>query len=71
MGSTRHKWGEKVRFPLKTEQQCIRCDMVKVGRREGGPAGYWDEFWRDEERIHCTATPPCDARREAVAVAAA
>ncbi|ODM77776.1 hypothetical protein [Bradyrhizobium elkanii] len=69
MTSTRHKWGEKARFAHKTERQCSRCDMVKVGRREaeGGRDCYWDEFWRDEERIYCEATPPCDARREAVA----
>ena len=32
---TRHRWGEKVRFPNKTEQQCIQCGLVKVGRHGG------------------------------------
>ncbi|MGY3527712.1 hypothetical protein ACVISU_000480 [Bradyrhizobium sp. USDA 4452] len=63
---SRHRWGEKVRFPLKTEQSCLRCDIVKVGRHEfeGGRDQYWTEYWRDEERIRCDATPPCDARLE-------
>lgn len=68
--STRHKWGEKLRFPLanKSEQQCTRCETVKVGRREypGGREVYWTEFWRDEARIAVEPgkTPPCDARLE-------
>ena len=68
MTSTRHRWGEKVRFPPhKSEQQCIRCETVKVTRHEseGGREVHWVEFWRDEERIKCEATPPCDARLEA------
>jgi hypothetical protein len=70
--NTRHKWGDKVRFPLanKSEQQCKRCDMVKVSRREYPPGGetYWTEFWRDLERVDdgSGATPPCDARLELV-----
>lgn len=67
MTSTRHRWGEKVRFLNKTEQECVRCEMVKVGRREaqGGHDLYWTEFWRDEERIDDGGhTPPCDFRCE-------
>lgn len=64
--STRHRWSDKVRFPLKTEQCCQRCDMVKVGRHEfeGGRDRYWTEYWRDEKRVHCGGTPLCDARLE-------
>lgn len=58
---TRHRWGEKVRFPNKTEQQCIQCGLVKVGRHEveGGRDRYWTEFWRGLDRVTCEATPPC------------
>ncbi|MGJ5036576.1 hypothetical protein ACQR13_20920 [Bradyrhizobium sp. HKCCYLRH3059] len=63
MISTRHRWGDKVRFVNKTEQQCSRCEMVKVSRRErqGGHDLYWIEFWRDEERIDTCdrRTPSC------------
>ncbi len=72
MTLARHRWGEKLRFPLahKSEQCCTRCDIVKVGRHEC-PAGrdlYWTEFWRDGDRIPCEPgkTPPCDARLEVV-----
>jgi len=66
MTSTRHRWGDKDRLAHKTEQQCKRCDMVKVTRHEfeGGREIYWIEFWRDCEQIECEATPPCDARLE-------
>jgi hypothetical protein len=67
--STRHRWGEPVRFgTYKTERQCTRCEMVKVSRHEfdGGRDVHWIEWWRDEERIHCDATPLCDARLEGV-----
>ncbi|WP_315759324.1 hypothetical protein [Bradyrhizobium sp. SZCCHNRI2007] len=70
MTSTRHRWGDKARFINKTEQQCSRCEMVKVGRREveGGHDVYWTEFWRDEERIDDGGlTPPCDFRCEQTA----
>nr|WP_050781011.1 hypothetical protein [Bradyrhizobium sp. ORS 278] len=69
MTSVRHRWGDKVRFPHKSERQCARCEMVKVGRHEGqgGRDLYWTEFWRDEERIDDGGrTPPCDARCEQV-----
>jgi hypothetical protein len=66
--STRHRWGEAERLPHKTERQCPRCEMVKVTRHEfeAGREIYWTEFWRDEEQIVMAATPPCDARLEAV-----
>lgn len=70
MNSTRHKWGEKTRFGnYKSEKQCLRCETVLVSRHEheGGRPRHWKEFWRDEERIYCDGTPPCDARREVVA----
>jgi hypothetical protein len=70
MTSARHRWGEKVRFPHKSEQQCARCETVKVGRHEwrAGADVYLTEYWRDEERIDADGkTPPCDARCEAVA----
>lgn len=70
MISTRHKWGEKVRFGnYKSERQCLRCETVLVSRHEseGGHPRHWKEFWRDEVRIRCDATPPCDARREVAA----
>jgi hypothetical protein len=64
MTSTRHSWGEKVRFAHKTEQQCRRCEMVKVTRHEfeAGRDVYWTEFWRDVEQIKTDVTPRCDAR---------
>lgn len=67
MSSTRHRWGEKVRFGnYKSERQCLRCETVLVSRHEteGGRAVHWKEFWRDQERIACEAVPPCDARLE-------
>lgn len=67
--STRHRWGEKVRFGnYKSEQQCIRCELVKVSRHEheGGRDVHWKEYWRDEELISRDALPICDARCEAV-----
>ncbi len=66
MTSTRHKWGGKERHPHKTEQQCLRCEMVKVTRHEfeGGREIYWTEYWRDLDQIKADATPPCDARLE-------
>jgi hypothetical protein len=67
MNSPRHRWGIKVRFAHKTEQQCARCDIVKVARQEweAGRPVYWTEYWRDEERIDQDCrTPSCDARNE-------
>lgn len=65
--SSRHRWAQKVEFPpYKSERQCIRCEMVLVSRHEseGGRPVHWKEFYRDEERVHHDATPPCDARLE-------
>ncbi|WP_316158488.1 MULTISPECIES: hypothetical protein [unclassified Bradyrhizobium] len=62
MNSPRHRWGDKVRFVNKTEQQCLRCDVVKVGRQEwqGDRSIYWTEYWRELERIdRAGKTPPC------------
>jgi hypothetical protein len=67
MPRNRHRWGEKVRFAQKTEQECTRCETVKVARHEwqAGREIYWTEYWRDLERIEAAgATPPCDARCE-------
>jgi hypothetical protein len=68
--STRHRWGEKaVVVPHhKSEQECVRCGMVRASRHEfeGGRELHWKEFWRDLERIDKAGeTPPCDARSEA------
>jgi hypothetical protein len=63
--SARHRWGEKQRFEHKSEQQCARCEMVKVGRHEwqAGRPIYWTEYWRDLEQVNQDGkTPPCDAR---------
>lgn len=68
-GSTRHRWGEKVRFGnYKSEQQCIRCELVKVSRHEseGGRAVHWKEYWRHEDLISRDDLPICDARCELV-----
>lgn len=71
--STRHKWAKKIEISAhKSERQCIRCEMVKVSRKEfeGGRDVYWSEYWRDLDRIECDATPPCDARLELTCEAA-
>lgn len=63
--STRHKWGEKVRFGnYKSEQQCLRCELVKVSRHEseGGRDVHWKEYWRDGEIVSRGDMPICDAR---------
>lgn len=68
--STRHRWGEKVRFGLyKSEQQCTRCELVKVSRHEheNGRPLHWKEYWRDEELISRGQLPACDARLEGAA----
>lgn len=70
MTSTRHRWGEKKRFPLanKSERECARCHMAQINRREypGGREIFWTEYWRDGERVAVASgkTPPCDARVE-------
>lgn len=58
MANSRHTWGEKVRFPpYKSEQECLKCDVVKVTRHEGFI--HWVEFWKDGERIQGSKTPVC------------
>lgn len=63
MTAQRHRWGEPVRFPHKTERSCMRgCGTTKVTRFEAEGAGcvHWTEFWRNGEQIACVATPPCE-----------
>ena len=67
--SARHRWGEKVRFGnYKSEQQCVRCELVKVSRHEneGSRPLHWKEYWRDGDRMDVGdgVMPPCDARLE-------
>lgn len=64
--STRHKWGEPVRFQFKTERQCTRCPLVRVTRHEPGKLA-WVEWWRDGDRVHSELTPLCDASLEVMA----
>lgn len=56
----RHRWGDPVRFPYKTERTCVveGCGITKVTRHEPGEQP-WLEFYRNGERIKCTNTPPC------------
>lgn len=67
--SIRHRWGEKTRFAEKTERQCARCEMFKVGLKQdvGFRIVYSTQFFRDGEQIDCKGTPPCDARLEVAA----
>lgn len=60
--STRHKWGEAVRFQFKTERCCSRCELVRVTRHDDPQGRPWIEWWRDLEQIKSEATPLCDAR---------
>lgn len=62
--STRHRWGDPVRFQFKTERECARCGTIKVTRHEPGVQP-WQEFYRDLDRIPGEGTPACDARNEA------
>lgn len=56
----RHKWGDKVVFPHKSERECIHgCGIVKVSRHEG--RSHWIEYWRGLEKISVGATPACEA----------
>ena len=58
--TTRHRWGDPVRFERKTERECSRgCRTIKVTRHEGGLP--WQEFWRDGEIIARAGepAPPC------------
>jgi hypothetical protein len=68
----KHKWGDKVQFPLanKTEQTCARgCGITKVKRYEspGGHDRHWEEFYLGGERVHCEGTPPCSGPARAKA----
>lgn len=60
--SSRHRWGEAVRFAYKTERECVHCRIVKVTRHEPG-VWPWAEFWRDGVRMACTGTPQCVGAR--------
>lgn len=64
MTYTRHRWGDPVRFPHKTERQCLKCPIVKVTRHEvdGVRETHWVEFWRGLDQVEGKATPPCVAR---------
>jgi hypothetical protein len=67
MTSTRHRWAQRQQIsPHKSERQCMRCETVMVSRHESeaGRSVHWKEFWRDQIRIRCEATPACDARLE-------
>jgi hypothetical protein len=60
---SKHRWGEKVVFPHKSECECLKgCRTIKVARHEneGGHDVYWTEFWRDGEKIDCAGTPACE-----------
>lgn len=58
---SRHRWGDRVVFPHKTERDCINCGLVKVSRHEseGGFDRYWTEFWRGCEQVVGAGTPVC------------
>jgi hypothetical protein len=58
----RHRWGEPVRFPFKTERECLACGIVKVTRHESeGPRDFhWQEFWRDGDQLPADKTPACE-----------
>lgn len=57
----RHRWGEKVVFPYKSERECLHgCGIVKVTRHEGDR--HWVEFFRlgEVEKIRIGKTPACE-----------
>lgn len=68
----KHRWGEKITFPHKSERECLNgCRIVKVVRHEseGGRERHWTEFWRMvaaeqamdySERIEGEGTPVCE-----------
>jgi hypothetical protein len=60
---TRHRWGDKVVFPHKSERCCANCGLVKVSRHEseGGRDRYWTEYWRAEEKLSTDKVPACEA----------
>ncbi|WP_375782889.1 DUF1643 domain-containing protein [Bradyrhizobium sp. Pha-3] len=58
-----HRWGDPVRFPHKTEHECLNgCRTIKVTRHESEAARdvVWPEFWRDGEKIEGDSTPECE-----------
>lgn len=60
----KRKWGDKVRFDHKTEQQCVNCKIVKAVHHEPHGAFTRDrtEFWQGEEQVHGDGrTPVCEA----------
>lgn len=63
MAQLRHRWGDKVTFPHKSERVCANCDLVKVSRHEseGGRDRYWTEYWRNEEKLSVDKVPACEA----------
>ena len=67
MTSSRHRWGEPVRFEHKTERACQHCPIVKVTRHENerGRDIYWTEFFSGLDLISRDKTPPCDDRSAA------
>ena len=55
----RHRWGEKLVHPYKTERECLNgCGIVKVSRREHRLR--WTEYWRGLDKIAVNAAPPCE-----------
>ena len=62
--STRHRWGERVPLPNRTNRHCQRCGLVRVTRHEPNEMP-WIEWWRDDARIRSELTPPCDGRFDA------
>ena len=63
---TRHAWGAPVRFPLKTEWQCLLCGMVRVTRHDAGPGAIpWTEFWHGGRMLDPPPgkTPACTVAR--------
>lgn len=67
----RHRWGDPVRFPYKTERSYVvpGCGIVKVTRHEPGEHP-WLEFYRGGERIQCDRTPECKGEKSALSLAA-
>lgn len=56
----RHKWGDKIVHPYKTERECENgCGIVKVSRHEG--RSHWNEFWRGLDKLSIDVTPACES----------
>ncbi|HLH95031.1 MAG TPA: hypothetical protein VKW08_07925 [Xanthobacteraceae bacterium] len=60
----RHRWGEPVRLPDRTERTCAHCGLVKITMHP--PHGLpWREWrHRNGASIPLTNTPPCLAAAE-------